>query len=135
MRRPPPWLCCALLLWLTVPHAYVGVAWCALALLLFELGNWKLPAEMRWMAWPVAAAGAVGLVVTHDQNFTKFAAGEVWISYLGAALAAWVAVARTIAPPAVPAAGRAPRHPSHRRHRRPVRRFRVPVARACRTRR
>ena len=89
------------LIWNTVPVPYTGLAWCLLALVLFEAGNLGLPPEMRLMSWPVAALGAEAVVLMHRDGFVRFAARDVWASYLTACLAAWTATAQTvIRPPA-----------------------------------
>ena len=55
----------AILLWNTVPAAYVALAWILLALVLFEAGNRALPIELRFMSWAIAA-----LVVAHCSGRT-----------------------------------------------------------------
>ncbi len=91
----------AILLWNTVPLAYVGLAWILLALVLFEAGNRALPRELRTMSWAIAAFAGCALIGTHAEHFAKFAGVDVWASYLAACLAAWAMTARAVVwPPA-----------------------------------
>ncbi len=92
-------LLAALLLWRTVPEPYLGLAWCGLALTLFELGNHSLPAELRLASWPMAAVAAGGVIVTHAGDFAKFGPPSLWLSYFGVALAATAASVRVIVRP------------------------------------
>jgi hypothetical protein len=55
----------AALVWKLVPADYLGVAWLALAVALFEAGLQDQPREFRWQAWIVALAGA-GRVFVFD---------------------------------------------------------------------
>jgi hypothetical protein len=96
----------AILIWTTVPPAYVALAWILLALVLFEAGNRALIRELRTMSWAIAALGGGAVVWTHAEHFVKFAGVEVWGSYLGACLAAWAMAARAVVwPPANLGAG------------------------------
>ena len=89
-------LLAVLLLWRTVPGDYVALSWCALAVLLFELALWKLPAELRVVSWCVAALGGTAVVITHADGFAKYPAHAVSISWFGAALCAWAFTARLL---------------------------------------
>jgi uncharacterized membrane protein len=91
----------AILIWNTVPAAYAALAWVLLALVLFEAGNRALIRELRTMSWAIAALGGGALVVTHAEHFVKFAAVEVWASYLAACLVAWAMAARAVVWPPV----------------------------------
>jgi uncharacterized membrane protein len=46
------------LVWKLVPGEYLGIAWLALAVVLFEAGLLDLPREFRWQAYIVALIGA-----------------------------------------------------------------------------
>jgi hypothetical protein len=89
-------LLAVLLLWRTVPGDYVALAWCALAVVLFELALWKLPAELRAVSWCVAALGGTAVVITHADGFGKYPADAVTVSWFGAALCAWAFTARLL---------------------------------------
>jgi hypothetical protein len=96
----------AILIWNTVPAAYVALAWILLALVLFEAGNRALIRELRTMSWAIAAFGASALIGMHAEHFVKFPSVEVWASYLAACLAAWAMTARAVVwPPANLGAG------------------------------
>jgi hypothetical protein len=75
-----------MLLWHTVPVEYVVLSWFGLALAALELGNARLPEEMRWFAAPAGAFAMCGLVATHSADFAKFAAQPVWVSVFGSGL-------------------------------------------------
>ena len=76
-----------------VPIDYVAVSWFALALATIELGNQKLPEQMRWFAAPGGALELAGLVFTHNSDYAQFPAPAVWVSFFGcAALAALAAL-------------------------------------------
>src|SRR5207302_7593449 len=83
-----------LLLWRAVPVGYVGLAWAGLALLILELGIRQLPSELRSFFVPAGILAALGLALTHADDFVKFPAPAVWISFFGASLIAWASAYR-----------------------------------------
>jgi uncharacterized membrane protein len=94
-------LLAVLLLGRVVPVEYLALSWAGLALVLFELGNWRLPSELRLSLLPMSFVAGLGLIATHSSDFAKFPAFAVSLTYFGIGLAAWAAAARLIAfPPA-----------------------------------
>jgi len=83
------------LLWRAVPVDYVAVCWFGLALATIELGNQKLPEQIRWFAAAAGALALAGLVFTHNQDFAQFPAPPVWISFFACAALAALAALRT----------------------------------------
>jgi hypothetical protein len=80
------------LVWRLVPGEYMGVAWMALAVLILELGLWRLPEEFRRMAYAVAAVGAgrVWLLNTVGLNHSgswEFRLMPLWAALLAYAIA------------------------------------------------
>jgi hypothetical protein len=73
---------------------YLALAWMGLALVVFELGNWRLPAQLRSMLAPVLVAAAFAVSATHLDTLVKFPAPAAWLTYLGGAAACWLAAAR-----------------------------------------
>ena len=89
------------LLWRTVPIDYLALSWFGLALLLFELGNRRLPSGLRLALGPVMSVAIAGTMTTHANDFVKYPALPVSLTYLGECLATWLAAARFILwPPA-----------------------------------
>ena len=93
-----------LLLWTVVPAEYLAASWFALGLLLFELGNKRLPAELRHSLGPVIGVAWFALLTTHSEDFTKFPALATRVAWFAACAACWLAAAR------VPSAGLALRY-------------------------
>jgi uncharacterized membrane protein len=86
-----------LVIWNTVPDAYLGRGVCLLAATFFELGLRRLPAQLRLAGYPVWALG-VFTVAAHDPGASaKYAASPLALSYGIAALAAWFFSARVTA--------------------------------------
>jgi len=85
-----------LLLWRTVPVGYVALSWCVLAVLLFELGLWKLPSKLRAVSLAVGMFGGIAVMLTHAAGYAKFPAAPVSISWFGAAIFAWALTARVL---------------------------------------
>jgi len=83
-----------LLLWRVVPIAYVGLAWAALALLVLELGIRQLPSALRAFFVPAGVFAAFGLALTHANDFAKFPAASVSVSFFGTAVIAWASAYR-----------------------------------------
>ena len=88
--------CALALLWRVSDHAYTGLSWWLLAVVLFELGLRGFPAELRVVSYVVAAFGAAAVVVLHLGDFVKFAGMPVWLSYAAAAAAAWAIAVRML---------------------------------------
>jgi hypothetical protein len=84
----------AILLWTTVPPEYFGLALCALAVTVLELGSHNLPTEMRLCFGPLALAATALVIGSNFDGFVKFPTAPVYLSYLGACLAATAAAVR-----------------------------------------
>jgi uncharacterized membrane protein len=90
-----------LLVWRTVPIDYLALAWFGLALLLLELGNRRLPSDLRLTLGPVMSVAIAGTITTHTNDFVKYPALPVSLTYFGGCLAMWLAAARfLLSPPA-----------------------------------
>ena len=89
-----------LLVWRAVPGDYLALAWSLLALLMFELGNRRMPAELRLTLLPLACAAGLATIGTHSADFVKHGGLSVSATYAGAWLASWVAAARLTLRPA-----------------------------------
>jgi hypothetical protein len=76
-------------------NEYTGVLWCALAIGLLELGLRGWPAQLRYPALLVWCAGAAHLYIAHVGEFVKFPAASMYMSFFGAAAAAWAIAARS----------------------------------------
>jgi uncharacterized membrane protein len=90
-----------LFVWRVVPVAYVGLAWAVMALLILELGTLGLPAELRIFFAPAGLLAVFGVGHTHFDDFVKFPAPAVWISYFGTAAIALLAAYRNREEPEV----------------------------------
>lgn len=82
----------ASLLWKIVPYEYLAVAWAGLALLLFEMGNHRSPAALRWALLPMAALTAIAAIILRGETVAHT---NLWIC-----VAAWVATIRLTMYPA-----------------------------------
>jgi hypothetical protein len=90
----------ALLVWRTAPADYLGLAACILAVAALELGSNKLPAEMSMCFGPLALLATVLVIESHSDDFSKFPAAPVYVTYFGACLAAVATAVRlTLRPP------------------------------------
>lgn len=66
-----------MLLWRVMPGDYVALSWFGVMLAALELGNAKLPEEMRIFAAPAGAVAMAGAVAVHSPDYVKFAAGAM----------------------------------------------------------
>jgi hypothetical protein len=65
------------LVWRGLPLEYVALSWFGIALAALELGNAKLPEQMRTFAAPAGAIALAGIVGTPSPDLVKFAAGLI----------------------------------------------------------
>ena len=81
------------LLWRAMPVEYVALSWFALTFATLELGNQKLPEQLRGFTAPAGALAVAGLVYKHSSDFAQYPAQAVWLTFFGsaaiAALTAW----------------------------------------------
>ena len=82
------------------PAEYVGLAWSILAVVVLELGSNGLPFELRGCFGPLALIAAEAIVATHLDDFAKFPAPSVYLTYFGARLCAIAATIRLTLLPA-----------------------------------
>jgi uncharacterized membrane protein len=88
----------AALLWKTVPDMYLGPAWMALALLVLELGLRRWPADFRWHAQLLLAAGVARVLYVPVLPLLESGpAGDRGVVIASAALAAYLFAARMFA--------------------------------------
>jgi hypothetical protein len=93
-------LLAVLLLGKVAPAGYVGLAWSILAVVVLELGCRGLPFEMQGCFGPLALIAAGEIVATHLDDFAKFPAPPVYLTYFGACVCAVVATIRLTLLPA-----------------------------------
>jgi uncharacterized membrane protein len=65
-----------------------------LALLIFELGNARLPAQLRVLLAPTLVAALFAVVTEQPDGLVKYPALAVWITFLGGCAACWLPAAR-----------------------------------------
>jgi hypothetical protein len=82
------------------PVEYLGLAWSILAVAVLELGSYGLPRELRGCFGPLALLAAAAVVTTHLDDFAKFPAPPVYLTYFGACLCAIAATIRLTLLPA-----------------------------------
>jgi len=88
-------LCLGLtLLYKVVPSDYYGLAFWVFTLALFEAGVRRLPEPLRKVSWAAAGAAGTAVFLSQAPGFGKFPPQPVWISYFGAAVAAWLLALR-----------------------------------------
>jgi hypothetical protein len=81
----------AILVWHATPDPYIALAEYGLALVVLLAGLARFPEPLRYGYGPLIMFAATALAITHGSHFAKFPAPAVSISYIGAALAAWIA--------------------------------------------
>jgi hypothetical protein len=84
-----------LLVWRVTPDGYRGLALCWSALLLLELGMRCVPAELVGCSYAALPVAVCALVAEAWPQFGKEAPSPIWISYAGAAGAAYAFATRT----------------------------------------
>jgi hypothetical protein len=82
------------LVWRLVPGEYPGVAWMALAVVVLELGLWRLPEEFRRMAYAVAAVGAGRVWLFNTVGLNHSGPWDLRLMSLWAALLAYAIAVR-----------------------------------------
>ncbi len=82
------------------PAEYLGLAWSILAVVVLELGSYGLPVELRGCFGPLALMAALAIVATHLDDFVKFPAPPVYVTYFGACFCAVAATIRLTLLPA-----------------------------------
>jgi hypothetical protein len=88
---------CAALLWKTVPAAYLGPAWMAMALAVLELGLRRWPPDFRWHASLLLAMGVARVLYFSVLPLHAITQTAERISIGSAALAAYLFAARLFA--------------------------------------
>ncbi|MEZ5356359.1 MAG: DUF2339 domain-containing protein [Bryobacteraceae bacterium] len=68
-----------------VAAPWLGLAWCGLAVVLFEAGRREWPRPLTVLSWWASAAGWAMVLWTHFGHMTKFPDAAVWTSCCGAA--------------------------------------------------